>query len=589
MLNYMRKEEAMKELIFDLILNISLLSVIGSLISKLQLVQNLILKERRKLRDQVLLALIFAGIIVIACYTGIRIGPYNMNTKVIGAMTAGLLGGPIVGLYASLIGSVYVYVFSPSPAFAMASAFATVLFGLLGGGFYPYFQRGKWKYKDLFLLTCFAEVCEMVCLLRFTVPMQMALDTVLQISGPMILLNSVGILIFISSFNNVFVRQDIESSRQLQKASELSKKCLELLEDGLYPGEHMTEMVSAILEETGWAGVMITDCDSVLECQGKNMAYPMDDGNRLPETARAAIESGTMQIADQVPVQGEGMEWMREYSVMAAPFLVKDKAAGCMSILTKKKWVTRESEAELLQNLVTVCSFRLTMAELDRQEVMRQRAEFKALQFQVNPHFLFNALNTISYVCREDSARARELLIILADYFRYNLDYEAYMVPLSEEIKHVRDYLEIEKARFEEKLEVTYELDEGPDIRVPTLILQPIVENAVRYGIGKDGKRTVHIRTEYKEDMCVVCISDQGKGFQPDILEKFRKGEPIGSSIGLSNVHKRMKSIYGEDAGLRIHSTEQGTTVEIRFLREGTKEKMEEEMEEETYEDRGGR
>ena len=113
-----------------------------------------------------------------------------------------------------MIGAVYVYLFSRSQAFAMASAFSTVLFGLLGGGFYPYFQRGKWKYKDLFLLACFAEVCDMVSLLRFTVPVQMALKTILEISGPMILLNAGGILIFISSFNNIFIRQDLESSRQ---------------------------------------------------------------------------------------------------------------------------------------------------------------------------------------------------------------------------------------------------------------------------------------------------------------------------------------------------------------------------------------
>ena len=83
-----------------------------------------------------------------------------------------------------MIGAVYVYLFSAPQAFAMASAFSTVLFGLLGGGFYPYFQRGKWKYKDLFLLACFMEVCGYgSLLLRFTVPVQMALKTILRSRG----------------------------------------------------------------------------------------------------------------------------------------------------------------------------------------------------------------------------------------------------------------------------------------------------------------------------------------------------------------------------------------------------------------------
>lgn len=137
-------------LIFQLILNIGLLVLVANLLSKLKIIQNIIQQERRSFKSQVLLALVFGGIIILSTYTSIDIGSYNLNTRVIGAMTSGILGGPIVGLYASFIGAVYVYFFSEPQMFAMASAFSTVLFGLLGGGFYPYFQRGKWKYRDLF-------------------------------------------------------------------------------------------------------------------------------------------------------------------------------------------------------------------------------------------------------------------------------------------------------------------------------------------------------------------------------------------------------------------------------------------------------
>ena len=189
------------------------------------------------------------------------------------------------------------------------------------------------------------------------------------------------------------------------------------------------------------------------------------------------------------------------------------------------------------------------------------------MQFQVNPHFLFNALNTIASVCREDPERSRELLITLADYFRYNLDYEAYMVPLEEELDHVKDYLELERARFEEKLIVSYDVPERMDVMIPTLILQPIVENAVRHGISADGKRIVDIRIREEEDAFIVDIGDKGRGFKPDVLEKLETGEAIGNSIGLSNVHKRMKNIYGENHGLKIMSTDHGSVVEMCFYK----------------------
>ena len=196
---------------------------------------------------------------------------------------------------------------------------------------------------------------------------------------------------------------------------------------------------------------------------------------------------------------------------------------------------------------------------------MRQQAELKALQFQVNPHFLFNALNTISCVCREDAQRARELLVILANYFRYNLDGSAGMVPMGEEINHVKDYLELEKGRFEDKLIVTYDVPRKMDILIPTLILQPVVENAVKYGINREGKRIVNISVKEMEEEFIVRISDKGKGFPAEVADMLEKGDTVGRSIGLSNVYKRMKSTYGEDGRIKISSSGDGSCVELCF------------------------
>lgn len=554
-------------LVFELILNISLLVLVANLISKFRLIQDLIVQEQRSLKSQVLLSLIFGGVVILSTYTGIDIGSYSLNTRVIGAMAAGLLGGPIVGLYASLIGAVYVYFFSFPQAFAMASAFSTMLFGLLGGGFYPYFQRGKWKYQDLFLLTFFAEICDMVSLLRFTVPVEMALNTILEISLPMTVLNAFGILLFISSFNNIFIQQDIERSRQLQQASELMKKCLPQLVQGIENEENMRRFVETILEETDWAGAMVTNKSKIIaDCQrGTSESLRPEVG--IPDIGIRAMESGRMERVYKVPASSAWYECMKEYSLVAAPFVIREQTVGCLIVWVRKQWVFRQSELELLQHLVVLSSYQIALAELEHQKDMLQKAEFKALQFQVNPHFLFNALNTVSCVCREDPERARELLVILANYFRYNLNYDAYLVPMDEEMDHVRDYLELEKARFEEKLIVTYDVPEYMDIEIPTLILQPIVENAVRYGINREGKRIVQIRAEETEDGYLVQIRDEGKGIEEEILEKLRNGKAIGNSIGLSNVHKRMKSNYGEENGLHIVSSAEGTCVELHFIR----------------------
>ena len=288
--------------------------------------------------------------------------------------------------------------------------------------------------------------------------------------------------------------------------------------------------------------------------------------DKVPDIGIKVMESGKLATMSQVPVTSPWYEWMKEYSLVAAPFMIRDQSAGCLIVWVKKQWVFRQSELELHQHLVDLSSYQLALSELERQKDMRQKAEFKALQFQVNPHFLFNALNTVSCVCRENPDRARELLIILASYFRYNLNSEVYMVPFEEEMEHVRDYLELEKARFEENLIVTYDVPEETGIEIPTLILQPIVENAVRYGINREGKRIVAIRAEEETEGYRVCIQDQGRGMPDDVLKKLKSGQAMGNSVGLSNVHKRMKSIYGEENGLKITSSEEGTCVELRFM-----------------------
>ena len=586
----------MESLVFEVTLNIALLVLAATLLSKVQIIQNMISQERRRGIGQIFLAAVFGALIILSVYTGIEINGYNMNTRVIVSIAAGILGGPVVGMYASVIGAAYVYFFSGAQAFAMASAFSTVLFGLLGGGFYPYFQRGKWKYRDLFFLTCFAEICDLVILLRMVSPFSLALETVIQAGPLMTVMNSIGILLFISSFNNIFIRQDIESSRQLQKASELAKRCIPLLGKGLQDEKNMKELVKVLLEASGWTGVIVTDRTRILAWEQKEPepeeetdpvwpgSLPGRDGSakeggekelqgslpkldQIPEIGLESMEKGELNIAYKVPENSTWYEWMKEYSMAAAPFMIDKEAVGCLIVWTRRQWVFRQSDVELLQNLVGIASAQLAMSELEQQRHLRQEAEFKALQFQVNPHFLFNALNTISYVSRENGERARELLIILADYFRYNLGEGRYMVPMAEELKHVQDYLEIEKARFEDKLEITYELPEQMEIWIPTLILQPVVENAVRYGIGKDGKRKVYIQIREEEDCFRVSIRDKGKGFPEEVIKKLENDETVGGSIGLNNVNQRMKRTYGKDHGVQIFSSAEGSSVNLCFMK----------------------
>jgi len=202
------------------------------------------------------------------------------------------------------------------------------------------------------------------------------------------------------------------------------------------------------------------------------------------------------------------------------------------------------------------------------QSARMQILELGALNAQINPHFLFNTLNTIVTYSRTNPETARRLLIRLASFFRHALKKHGHFNSLKEEIEYVNTYLVLEKARFREKLLIRRDIDPGLlGYQVPVLTLQPLVENAIKHGIRpKDGTGTVYIKVKASENEMLFSIIDDGVGINKDkIQEILLPGLGSGHGIGLSNVHKRLKSLFGKDYGLQIESdVNKGTCVYFR-------------------------
>jgi two-component sensor histidine kinase len=206
------------------------------------------------------------------------------------------------------------------------------------------------------------------------------------------------------------------------------------------------------------------------------------------------------------------------------------------------------------------------LREKEQREVellaLAREAELKALKAQINPHFLFNTLNTIASLIHTHPEQAEATVERLAEMFRYLLNgSERRLVPLEEELDFVDGYLEIERARFGERLRVTRQVD--PDVlrvQVPGLILQPLVENAVQHGRGADGSVDLTIRATCDGDEVLVRIADLGPGMDPGYRVDSGRG------VGLRNVDERLGKTYGPAYKLRIGANEpHGTVVTLRF------------------------
>ncbi len=217
--------------------------------------------------------------------------------------------------------------------------------------------------------------------------------------------------------------------------------------------------------------------------------------------------------------------------------------------------------SEDLEDMRRLGSVIVELVERFRSEELKHlatQAELRALQAQINPHFLFNALNTLYGSIDRSSHEARRLVLNLADIFRYFLQGDRTFIALSEELRIVQAYLEIEVLRLGDRLETRLEISESArSAMIPILSIQPLVENAVKHGIaGRQGRGRITLRAQTAEGGLRVTVEDTGLGF-----EASKKLSREGMGVGLDNVRRRLKLSYGSDTTLDICSSESGSTV----------------------------
>lgn len=192
-----------------------------------------------------------------------------------------------------------------------------------------------------------------------------------------------------------------------------------------------------------------------------------------------------------------------------------------------------------------------------------QEMQLSLLKSQINPHFLFNTLNSISMLIGQNKVKAREMIIRLSEVFRYALEsYEDRQVSLSDELRFTENYLNIQKVRFEDRLNFTRNVDQDClKMQVPPMILQPIVENSVKHGIGpKDEGGTIHITIKKNGNYVYFEIADDGLGINAN------KGiKEHGSGVGISVSDKRLRKMYGEESRLSLEADESGFKVRFKI------------------------
>lgn len=219
-----------------------------------------------------------------------------------------------------------------------------------------------------------------------------------------------------------------------------------------------------------------------------------------------------------------------------------------------------------LGRLATVITEQVDRYRDSEMQKLMVQAELRALQSQINPHFLFNALNTLFGIIPREASGARRTVLNLADIFRYSLQTPEKLISLSEEMAIVRAYLEIEKLRLGPRLQIEIDIDDAAkDVKIPVLSVQPLVENAIKHGVAASERQGwVRITAKAETGIIRVTVKDSGcGGLQPQVSKAIPQSSPPGLGLGLANVSKRLQLCYGAESDLSFEPGPQETTVQF--------------------------
>ena len=537
--------------------------VIAYLLSKTPIFSPLI-QVTVRLPGRLVCYIVFSAFCIMGTYFGYQIEGAIANTRAIGAVLGGILGGPAVGLAVGLTGGLHRY--SLGGFTAEACAVSTTVEGLIGGCLHLYLlhrHQADRLLHPLYVLvtTLIAETAQMLIILAMARPYDQAARLVAHIAAPMVLTNAFGAALFARLILDRRETLEKYSIAFSAKALQIAERSVGVLMQG-FNEENCMRMARIIQEETGVGAVAITDCEKLLGFVGVGADHHLP-GSPIasPHTFRA-IADNEVVYADgaAVPYHCSVSKDCKLGSCLVIPLRGEgNRVFGTIKLYEPKRKFFSTLNRTLGEGIARLLSNQLLAGTIEEQKQLLAQSEIKLLQAQINPHFLFNALNTLAAVIRRDPEAARQIVLHLSTFFRKSLKRVSTDATLSDELEHVGAYLQIELARFAGKLDVDIAVPENlMHLKMPAFTLQPIVENAIKYGISQmiePGRITISAKRQ--DGVLSIHIEDSAGLYKPT---------PDGDGLGMNLVDRRIKIRYGAAYGVHVEcEPEQWTRVSIEL------------------------
>ncbi|GEM78465.1 sensor histidine kinase [Vibrio superstes] len=537
------------ELILSLLQQMCVYLMVAYTLSKTPLVIPLLnISERRS--HKLICYVMFSLFCILGTYFGLQIDDAIANTRAIGAVLGGIFGGPLVGFAVGFTGGMHRY--SMGGFTDLACAISTTAEGLIGGLVHLYMvKKGKtdrlFSAVIVFNVTLVAEIMQMLIIVIVAKPMEQAISLVEAIAIPMILANSLGAAFFISILQDRRAILEKYSSAYSRRALNIAERSVGVLSDGLNT-QSAQKIASIIQDETHVGAVAITDKDKILAFEGIGSDHHRPNTPISSEYTHTSIREQRIIYLDgrESPYQCSLSSDCKLGSALVIPLIADDKVIGTIKLYEPRVKLFSSINMTMAKGIAELLSSQILNSEYQQKKMLLSQAEIKLLHAQVNPHFLFNALNTISAITRRDPHKARELIQHLSQFFRGNLKRNTEFVTLREELTHVNSYLTIEKSRFVDRLEVEIDIAEHLlDKMVPSFTLQPLVENAIKHGVSnllENGIVKIYSSPDATGDR--ITVEDNAGSYEPENKDQ--------TGLGMQIVAKRLTNYFGEQYQLKI-------------------------------------
>ena len=297
----------------------------------------------------------------------------------------------------------------------------------------------------------------------------------------------------------------------------------------------------------------------------------LDSAEPLMSKARSVAAEALAMRPDDIEVERDSSDRSGSPADVLIPIPSRNNSNQLAVYLRGHHRTLLTTEIDLLSELALHAGRRLDDLEREEERIDRVRkegylsrqlmeAELRALRSQINPHFLFNSLNTIASLIPSEPEKAERMTVRMSSIFRYVLIHaDRPFSSLGEELEFLRTFLEIEQIRFGDRLSVEFEVDPAAGhLMIPSLILQPLVENAIKHGIApKVGKSRITVGAKCVDDMIQVDIDDDGVGLRHNaVTDRHLRRMANSTGIGLHNIRERLSTLYGAAAGLTLTDLE---------------------------------